>query len=61
MLGGDDLEDDGNHHDGQDHGQDTAVATADPKPPGPEVLAQRLGEDLGRDDLDGRGGQVGSA
>ena len=31
-------------HEAQDHGQDTAVATADPEPPGPEVLAQRLGE-----------------
>ena len=44
-----DLEADGDHHDGQDHGQDTAVAAADPAPPGPEVLAQRLGDELGRD------------
>ena len=52
-----DLEADGDHHDGQDHGQDTAVATADPEPPGPEVLAQRLGEELGWDV--GRGGLRG--
>ena len=52
-----DLEADGDHHDGQDHRQDTAVATADPEPPGPEVLAQRLGEELGRDV--GRGGLRG--
>ena len=61
VLGGDDLEDDGDHHHGQDHGQDTAVAAADPEPPGPEVLAQRLGEELGRDvgrGLSG-GGEVG--
>ena len=44
-----DLEADGDHHDGQDHGQDTAVAAADPGPRGPEVLAQRLGDELGRD------------
>ena len=52
-----DLEADANHHDGQDHRQDTAVATADPEPPGPEVLSQRLGEELGRDV--GRGGLRG--
>ena len=57
MLGGDDLEDDGDHDHGQEHGQDTAVATANLEPPGPEVLAQRLGDefaDLGRG-LGGRG------
>ena len=44
VLGGDDLEDDGDDHDGQDHGQDTAVAAADPEPPSPQVLAKRLGD-----------------
>src|SRR5215469_7031540 len=39
VLGGDYLEDDGDQHDGQNYGQDTAVATADPKPPRPDVLA----------------------
>ena len=56
-----DLEADGDHHDGHDHGQDTAVAAADPEPPGPGVLAKRLGDELGRDvgrgDIRG-GGQV---
>ena len=50
-----DLEADGDHHDGQEHGQDTGVAAADPEPRGPEVLAERLGEQLGRDV--GRGGR----
>ena len=57
-----DLEADGDHHDGQDHGQDTAVATADPEPRGPEVLAERLGEEpsweVSRGDL-GVEGKVG--
>ena len=44
-----DLEADGDQHEAQDHGQDTAVAAADPGPRGPEVLAQRLGDELGRD------------
>src|SRR5882757_5759228 len=44
----------GAHHEGQDHGQNTGVAAADPEPRGPEVLAERLSEELGRDV--GRGG-----
>ena len=57
-----DLEADGDHHEGQEHGQDAGVAAADPLPRGPEVLAERLGEQLGRDvGRGGRGveGQVG--
>ncbi len=59
MLGGDDLEDDGDYHDGQDHGQDAAIAAADPEPRGPEVLAKRLGDELGRDVGHGRRGVEG--
>ena len=48
VLRGDDLEDDGDQHHRHDHGQHAAVAAADPEPPGPQVLAERLGEDRGR-------------
>src|SRR6185437_3372720 len=49
VLWRDDLESDGDHHDGQDHGQDAAVPTADPEPPDPDILAKRLGDELRRD------------
>ena len=53
-LGVRDLEGDSDYHDGQDHRQHTAVAAADPEPPGPQVLAQRLSEQLRRDAGAGR-------
>ena len=37
-----DLEADGDHHEAQDHRQDTAVAAADPEPRGPEVFVRRM-------------------
>ncbi len=57
VLRSDDLEDYGDEHHGQDHRQDAAVASADLDPPGPQVLTQRMSEQLGWDV--GRSGRVG--
>ena len=56
-----DLEADRHHDDGKHHGQHAAVATSDPEPPAPQVFAERLGKDRGRDGGHrhaGRGGEV---
>src|SRR5207244_2002103 len=58
-VGAHDGEGDGDGHEGDGHRQDAGIAGPGPGDRRPEVLAKRLRDDLGRDDLDCRRGQVG--